>query len=200
MEQATNILEFMKFSEKLKTVKRSVQKSNKEYDSVADHSWQLAMFALLVYPHLKDKVDLLKTLKMIIIHDLVEAEIGDLPYYVGFSNPTLADEKELKELEELSKIKKTLTGIDENLASEVDSLWKEYKERKTKESIFVKALDSIEANFQSVILDDITYWGDLKHDVFLNKADKFCSDEKILSDLNKLVKEKMKDEIKKIKK
>jgi hypothetical protein len=63
----------------------------------------------------------------------------------------------------------------------------------------VKALDSVEANFQSIILNDISYWGNLEHEVFLTKADEFCKNEKILDNLNSLVKEKMKDEIRKIK-
>jgi len=199
MTKAINILEFLKFSEKLKTQERSVQNSNKGYESSADHSWHLALMALLVDPHLEEKVDLLKALKMILVHDLTEAEIGDLPYEKGVTNPSLLNEKEQKEREEIKRIREKVSLIDKDLSEEIYSLWHEYKGHKTKEALFVKALDSIEANFQSIILEDITYWGDLDHEMFVTKADKYCKHEKILEELNIEISERMKKEIKKIK-
>ena len=199
MEKAIKILEFLKFSEKLKTQKRSVQNSNKDYESSADHSWHLALMALLVEPHLEDKIDLLKTLKMILIHDLVEAEIGDLPYYDGISNPKLYERKNLEEKNEIEKIKDMISRIDENIATEIYDLWHEYKQRETKESLFAKALDSMEANFQSIILGNIDYWGDIDHEIFLTKADEYCEHEKILKNINLVIKQKMKAEIEKTK-
>ncbi len=199
MGEAINILEFLKFSEKLKTQKRSVQNSDKDYESSADHSWHLALMALLVEPHLKEKINLLKTLKMIIVHDLTEAEIGDLPYERGINNSLLFNKKEREEKEEIERIRQEVSKINKNLSEEIYSLWHEYKERKTKEALFVKALDSMEANFQSIILEDISYWGDLDHEMFVNKADKYCKHEEILKELNSEISKRMKKEITKVK-
>jgi len=199
MDKTIEILEFLKFSEKIKTQKRSVQKSDGTFESVSDHSWHLALMVLLVAPHLKNKIDLLKSLKMTIIHDLVEAEIGDLPYYDNINNSSLSDKKELEEKNEIQKINQKLLKINKNLANELYSLWYEYKKCESNEALFVKALDSLEANFQSIILGDISYWGDIHHEVFLNKADKYCKHEKILENLNTEITKRMKNKIIKIK-
>ena len=136
---------------------------------------------------------------MILIHDLVEAEIGDLPYYDGISNPKLYERKNLEEKNEIEKIKDMISRIDENIATEIYDLWHEYKQRETKESLFAKALDSMEANFQSIILGNIDYWGDIDHEIFLTKADEYCEHEKILKNINLVIKQKMKAEIEKTK-
>jgi len=86
--------------------------------------------------------------------------------------------------------------IGGELGWEVFALWHELEERKTKEAKFVKALDSLEANFQSV-MHDVGYWDDWFYKIALTKADKYCTHEKILQELNKEITRMMKKEIKK---
>lgn len=90
---------------------------------MADHSWHLALMAILVEPLLGEKIDLLRALKMIIVHDLVEAEVGDLPYHDGVKNSILAEEKGEEEANEIERIKQMVSEIDDDLAEEVYSLW-----------------------------------------------------------------------------
>ena len=75
------ILDIMKLSERLKFELRHSWLSNGKQESVADHCWQMAFLALLLYRFLEYPVDLEKTLKMIVIHDIVEAEVGDIPFF-----------------------------------------------------------------------------------------------------------------------
>jgi putative hydrolase of HD superfamily len=195
MEHAKRILDFLKFSEKLKTQKRDNLLSDGKYESVADHSWHLALMAFLVYPHLEYKVDLLKTLKMILVHDLTEAEIGDLPFSHSIKNPDLKKSKDIKEKQEIQKIKDMVGG---ELGGEVFELWNEYKQRISNEARFVKALDSLEADYQALLFGDINYWDDIYYDIVLSKNDKNCKHEKILQELNQEIKKRTEPEMTKI--
>ena len=195
MNQALQILEFLQFSEKLKTQKRDNKLSNGSFESVADHSWHLGLMAMVTHSHLEQKVDLLKTLKMIVIHDLVEAEIGDIPYSHSIANPELKKKKDIEELQEIQKIKYLIGG---ELGDKIFNLWHEYKEQITLESKFVKALDSMEADYQATLLGDVSYWDDIYYKLVFTKSDKHCKHEKILQELNKEIKRKMEDEMIKI--
>lgn len=75
------ILKFLALSEKLKSELRHSWLSNGRRESVAEHSWQMAIMSMLIHPHLEKPVDLEKTLKMILVHDLVESITGDTPFF-----------------------------------------------------------------------------------------------------------------------
>ena len=75
-----NILSFLKLSERLKCELRHSWLSNGRQESVAEHSYQMALMAILIHPHLDQKPNLEKTLKMALVHDLVEAIVGDVPF------------------------------------------------------------------------------------------------------------------------
>jgi len=189
-EIATDILKFLAFSQKLKSQQRTIKLSGNRHESSADHSWHLAIMAMAVAPHLKKKVDLFKSLKMVLIHDLVEAEIGDTPYGDVVLDQDIKIEKKRKENEEIEKIKKLIGG---ELGNEIHELWYEFEEKKTNEAKFVTALDSLEANHQSIMYD-VDYWENWFYPVALTKADKYCEHEEILGALNSEITNRMKEE------
>jgi len=192
MENAERILDFLKFSEKLKTQKRDNLLSDGKKESVADHSWHLALMALVVHPHLEESVDLLKVFKMILIHDLPEAELGDIPFSKSVENPELKKEKDEQEKLEIEKIKNKIGG---DIGKEINELWQEYKERKTKEAKFVKALDSLEADYQGILFDNISYWDDIYYSLVFIKSDKHCVHEKILQEINSEIKKRTEEKM-----
>jgi len=194
-EQAKQIIEFLTFSEKLKTQKRDCFLSNGKLESVADHSWHLALMAIIVHPHLEAPVDLLRALKMVAIHDLTETELGDIPYSHAYENKDLKADKAKKELEEIEKIKNKLGG---QAGQEIYDLWHEYEKRECPESKFVKALDSMEPNLQGLLTGDISYWDDVYYPICYSKADKHCKHEEILSALNEEIKDRTDPEMIKI--
>lgn len=189
--EANDILKFLEFSQKLKSQERTIKLSADRNESVADHSWHLSLMALVVAPKLEQEVDLLKVLKMIIIHDLVEAEFGDIGYGYTATDDKLKAEKEKQERIEIEKIKHLL---DDELGEEVYDIWLEFEDRKSNEAKFVKALDSLEANFQSIMYD-VSYWDDWFYKIALDKAKEPCQHEKILRELNDEVTIRMKAEI-----
>lgn len=81
-----NILKIIKLAEKLKSELRHSWLSDGRQESVAEHTWRVSLMAVLVEPYLTDRVDITKLLKMIIIHDLVEAEARDIPAFYTMDN------------------------------------------------------------------------------------------------------------------
>jgi putative hydrolases of HD superfamily len=74
MENLIYILKFLNKAEKLKTVKRAVNISdNSRKESPAEHTWRMALMAIILNRELKLEVDLLKSLEIILVHDIIEA-------------------------------------------------------------------------------------------------------------------------------
>ncbi len=112
----------------------------------AEHSWHLCLLAIILSEHAKYKeLDILKVLKMLLIHDIVEIDAGDA-YVYDASAKAAQYAKEVKAAERLFNI----LPIDQ--AREYRDLWDEFEERKTPEAQFAAALDRLHPmlmNFQS---------------------------------------------------
>ncbi len=88
-------IKFIKLAEKLKTEMRHSWLSDGRRESVAEHSWRLSLMALRYAEKLDQPVDLLKCLKIAIIHDLVEVISGDIPI---FNVQTIETKRQRKKL------------------------------------------------------------------------------------------------------
>jgi putative hydrolase of HD superfamily len=135
-----NILNFLHQAEKLKLVLRHSWMSSGRRESVAEHSWRMALMAMVLSPKLEHKVKLEKVLQMAIIHDICEAYAGD---HWGFK-PTKKD-KFLLEKKGLAKI---LKQTDKKFADLVMKLFVEFETGETNEAKFVRALDKLEVMIQ----------------------------------------------------
>lgn len=89
-----NILQVIALAEKLKYEMRHSWLSNGRQESVAEHTWRMSLMAILVEPYLDQKVNIEKLLKMVIIHDLVEAEAGDIPAFDTMNSHELQLQKQ----------------------------------------------------------------------------------------------------------
>jgi putative hydrolases of HD superfamily len=153
------ILEIIKLGEKLKCELRHSWLSNGRHESVAEHTWRVSLMAILIEPLLKVKVDTSRLLKMIIIHDLVEAEAGDIPAFDTLNNTKLKEQKVSNEIKSIEKIRDTL-GND--LGDELYNLWFEFENKDTYESKVANALDKLEAQIQHNEAD-ISTWLEIEH-------------------------------------
>lgn len=196
MQKTRQIFELLHLSEKLKTQTRFTKLSDNGCESVGDHSWHCAFMALIIHPYIDEEIDLLKVLKMIIVHDLVEARIGDVPYSEVHNNPQRQKEKIEQEESEMEYIKSIAPN---EVAQDLHDLWEEYEERKSKEAIFAKAIDSLEADLQATMLNDASYWDDIFYEIFFDKSKKLASSHNVLEELHSLISDKSKSLIKKIK-
>ena len=102
----------------------------------AEHSWHLAIMAMVLMEHAKEPVDLLKVIKMVLLHDVVEIDAGDAFLY------DVEAQKKKAELE--NKAADRLFGLlPQDQAVEFRAVWDEFEARETKEARFAAALDRL---------------------------------------------------------
>ncbi|CAN7520895.1 HD domain-containing protein [Rossellomorea sp. LjRoot5] len=154
-----NILELIKLGEKLKTEMRHSWLSNGRQESVAEHTWRVSLMAMLMEPYLTEKVDSAKLLKMIIIHDLVEAEAGDIPAFDTMNDQAVKEQKAFNEKKSIERIRDMQGNA---LGEELYDLWHEFEEKETYEAKVANALDKLEAQIQHNEAD-ISTWLDIEH-------------------------------------
>lgn len=152
-------LDFILELDKLKNIqRRSYVADSSAHEDDAQHSWHLALMAMLLSEYAKEKVDVLHVIKMVLIHDAVEIDAGDTYAYDKEGNVTKR-EREEKAADRIFRI------LPEEQAQELRALWEEFEAAATPEAKFARTLD----NVQPVLLNDITKGRSWKeHDV---KAD-----------------------------
>ncbi len=140
MDRLEKQMEFLIEIDQLKQITRQnylADGSRKEND--AEHSWHLAVMAILLREHDRgeDSLDLLKVIKMVLIHDIVEIDAGDTYCY---------DEEEIEgKLEDEQKAADRLFSLlPLDQAREFRELWEEFEEKSTPEERFAAALDRLQ--------------------------------------------------------
>jgi putative hydrolase of HD superfamily len=142
-----DLLEFAEKVRTLKGLKRTgwVEKGVRDPESVADHSFMLAILAY-VYSK-KFGLDTDKCVKMALLHDVCEVYSGDIPDKVRDEDQPVPD-SEKKRIEERG-LKKLISPLPEDFSSEIYDLWKEFEKRETPEAKLVKDLDKLEMCMQA---------------------------------------------------
>jgi putative hydrolases of HD superfamily len=154
-----NILELIKLGEKIKSEMRHSWLSNGRQESVAEHTWRVSLMEMLIEPYLTQKVNSAKLLKMIIIHDLVEAEAGDIPAFDTMNDRIAKEQKAINERKSIERIRDMLGNA---LGNELYTLWYEFEEKATYEAKVANALDKLEAQIQHNEAD-LSTWLDIEH-------------------------------------
>jgi len=129
--------------EKLKQVfRQTLLIDDKRQENDAEHSWHLALMALLLEEHAADEVDILRVVKMVLIHDIVEIDAGDTFAY----DEAGQEGKEEREREAATRIFGLLPTED---GEELVQLWEEFEARQTADARYANALD----RFQPLLLN-----------------------------------------------
>ena len=135
-------IDFFLEADKLKNVyRKTCLINNSRYETTAEHSWHIALIAI-IFENVVPKVDLLRVLKMLLIHDLVEIYSGDT-FAFGECNKVQIKESEKKSANKIFG----LLPYDQHL--EMISLWREFEEQKSSDSIFANTID----RFQPFIIE-----------------------------------------------
>ncbi|AFM05276.1 putative HD superfamily hydrolase [Bernardetia litoralis DSM 6794] len=136
-------IEFIKEIDKLKYIQRKTKLFNSNRnENDAEHSWHLAMMAIVLAEHSNENIDILKVLKMLLIHDLVEIDAGDTFLYDTTKNHVNTDN-------ELVAAKRIFGILPKDQTEEYIQLWQEFEEGKTKEAKFAKTMDRFEPILQN---------------------------------------------------
>ncbi|MFT6972129.1 MAG: putative hydrolase of HD superfamily [Roseivirga sp.] len=135
MENLEQQISFIKEIDKLKYIKRKTCLFNSnQNENDAEHSWHLAMMAMVLSSHSNEKVDLLKVLKMLLIHDIVEIDAGDTFFFDTTKNHT-------NTAVELEAAKRIFGLLPQEQAIELIALWEEFEACATAEAKFAKGVD-----------------------------------------------------------
>ena len=143
MDHLLNQIEFIREIDKLKYIFRKTKLINSDRpENDAEHSWHLAMMAIVLAGHANEPIDLEKVMKMVLIHDIVEIDSGDVFVYDTTKSHDNFDE-------ELKAARRIFGILPEEQAKEFINLWIEFEEMKTPESKFARALDRLEPLLQN---------------------------------------------------
>lgn len=132
-------IEFILALDALKSVnRRNFNLDNSRRENTAEHSWQIVVFAQVLLPYAKneEQIDLLRVIRMLSIHDVVEIEAGDT---FIFDESAMTGKYE----RELEAAKKTFGVLNEPLNSDFLNLWIEFEAEETPDAIFACAVDRI---------------------------------------------------------
>lgn len=143
-ERLKKQMEFILEIDKLKRITRQTLISDgSRPENDTEHSWHLAMMAMLLSEYANKPVDVLKVMKMVLIHDVIEIDAGDTYAYDEAGNKTKR-EREVKAADRIFNI------LPEDQGKEMRALWDEFEEARTEEALFALALDKI----QPLMLND----------------------------------------------
>ena len=145
-ERLEKQLAFIREIDKEKMIKRQNYITDCETrEDDAQHAWHMAIMTLLLKEYANEDIDVLKTVTMLLIHDLVEVYAGDTYAYDEEGKKTQA-EREAKAADKLYGL------LPEDQGEYLKNLWYEFEEQKTPEARFARTMDC----FQPLILNDAT--------------------------------------------
>ncbi|WP_339878482.1 HD domain-containing protein [uncultured Algoriphagus sp.] len=134
---------FIKEIDKLKYIQRKTRLFNSDrHENDAEHSWHLAMMTIVLAEHSDKPIDVLKVVKMVLIHDIVEIDAGDTFIYDSVKNHTNTEE-------ELIAAKRIFGLLPREQAAEFIAIWEEFEEGLTDEAKFAKSMDRFEPLLQN---------------------------------------------------
>ena len=128
---------FLNEADRLKSVQRATRlHDNSRFENSAEHSWHIALYAMVLKDHAPKGCDIDRVIKMLLIHDIVEIDAGDAPIH-GNHDPQEMQAKELAAADRLFNL------LPEDQATEFRALWDEFEQAETPDAKFAKAIDRI---------------------------------------------------------
>ncbi|MBQ9991539.1 MAG: HD domain-containing protein [Lachnospiraceae bacterium] len=180
------LISILSVAEKLKCNTRHADTSSGRRESVAEHSWRLALMAMLLEDEFPD-TDINKVIKMCLIHDLGEAFTGDIPTFDKTDEDSRKEEK---------LFQKWVAGFPKPQKEQFSSLLEEMEELETKEARLYKALDKLEAVIQHNE-GDIASWLPLEYDLQLTYGTKEVKFSPYLMGLKEYINNQTREKIRK---
>jgi len=130
---------FVLEADRLKTVARQSRITDgSRHENSAEHSWHLGLMALALAGHAPEGTDLARVMAMVVVHDLVEIDAGDLFVYADSAALARQEEAERAAADRIFALLPDLQAV------EVRALWDEFEERRTPEARFARALDRLQ--------------------------------------------------------
>lgn len=128
----------------------------------AEHSYSLALFTAILAEYSNEPIDVLKTMKMVLVHDIVEIDAGDTYCYDANGNTTKAD-REIKAADRLFAI------LPKEQQAEYRGLWEEFEEQQTPEARFAAVMDRIQPLLLNLSREGLSWQ---EHGIHLHQVQK----------------------------
>ena len=145
-------LTFLREVDKLKSVLRQTRvtfdPARREND--AEHSWHLAIMAVVLAQHAAERVDLLRVLRMVLVHDLVEIDAGDTFLY----DDAHGSDQEARERTAADRIFGLLPAPQR---AELHAAWEEFEARTSPEARFARAIDRAQPMLQNLYTEGASW-------------------------------------------
>lgn len=156
--------EFFREIDKEKFIERQTYLTGaKRKENDAEHAWHMTIMTFLLSEYANEEIDVLKTIKMLLIHDIVEIDAGDTFAYDKEGQKTQRDREE--------KAAKRIFGLlPSDQGEKLMDLWEEFEEGETKEARFAHTMDNIQPMMLNAANDGKSWqeWG-VKLDQILNR-------------------------------
>ena len=141
---------FLNEADRLKSVLRATTLCDgSRRENSGEHSWHLALYALTLADHAPEGVDINRVIRMLLLHDLVEIDVGDVPIHSANGAAHASTETVAAEQRAADRI---FGLLPPDLAQQFRALWDEFEAAETPDAVFAKSLDRVQpvmANLQS---------------------------------------------------
>lgn len=133
---------FLNEADRLKSVFRATTLvDGSRPENSGEHSWHLALYALVLADQAAPGVDINRVIRMLLIHDLVEIDVGDVPIHSQNGQAHASVETQAAEAKAADRI---FGLLPPDLRDDLRLLWEEFEAAKTPDALFAKSLDRVQ--------------------------------------------------------
>ncbi|GAA6178713.1 MULTISPECIES: HD domain-containing protein [unclassified Shimia] len=131
-------LAFLTEADKLKSVYRATKvMDGHRFEDSGSHSWHIALFALILQEHASQSINIDRVIRMLLIHDLVEIDVGDSPIHGDHDIAST-------EAAENAAADRLFGMLPQDQAAEFLALWKEFEAAETNDAVYAKSIDRVQ--------------------------------------------------------
>ena len=139
---------FLMEADKLKTVLRATPLADgSRRENSGEHSWHLTLYALVLADQAGPGVDISRVIKMLILHDLVEIDVGDVPIHSANGVAHGSAETMAAEAHAADRIFGLLPN---DLRDDLHAIWTEFEANQSPDAVFAKAIDRVQPVLQNI--------------------------------------------------
>lgn len=130
--------------------RRTLISSGKRFENDSEHAWHMALMAILLSEYANEEIDMLKTVTMILIHDIVEIDAGDT-YCYDYESGKTQHAREVKAADRIYSL------LPEDQGKKLRALWDEFEANDTPEANFAHAMDCLQPTMLNNATDGVMW-------------------------------------------
>ncbi len=139
---------FLNEADKLKSVLRATTLCDgSRPENSGEHSWHLALYAMVLADQAAPDVDIGRVIRMLILHDLVEIDVGDVPIHSANGLAHGSAENAAAEARAADRI---FGLLPPDIGTSFRALWSEFEAAETPDAVFAKSLDRVQPVMQNI--------------------------------------------------